>query len=262
MTTTEEQQKQLAVETHSEQAGLFAERYSTIAEDPFRNCFKYSRYLLDKWLNKFIPADGNGKTMLDLGCGTGYHLKQYRERGFELTGVDGSAEMLKEARKINPEIEFYQGDVAKIPLPDASFDFVVCIEVLRYLPDIQPCLKEIARVLKPGGSALVTAAPPLQANLYPLVNLITAATKVGDLTNLKQFFHSDGKLRSEFQKAEFDDIDVHGVYGGSMVWVERIIPAAVPPLLKIWEKIDVRTADAPVLRHFSNMFLVHAKKPQ
>ncbi len=262
MNTTEEQQKQLAIETHSEQAALFAERYSTIAEDPYRNCFKYSRYHLDKWLNKFIPADGNGKKMLDLGCGTGYHLAQYRQRGYELTGVDGSEDMLNEARKINPEIDFYQGDVENVPLPDASFDYVVCIEVLRYLPDINPCLREIARVLKPGGTALVTAAPPLQANLYPVVNWITASKQVGDLTHLKQFFHSDGELQKGFGDAGFKGIGVHGVYGGSMIWVERIVPSIVPGLLKIWEKIDVKTSDAPVLKNFSNMFLVHAKKPE
>jgi ubiquinone/menaquinone biosynthesis C-methylase UbiE len=261
MTVTEDQQKQLAVETHSEQAALFAERYSTIAEDPYQNCFKYSRHLLNQWLDKFIPPQGDGKKMLDLGCGSGYHLAQYRERGFELTGVDGSEEMLKQARSINPGIEFHQGDVANVPLPDASFDYIVCIEVLRYLPDINPCLREIARLLKPGGTALVTAAPPLQANLYPLVNRITAAARVGNLTHLKQFFHSAGKLRSEFGRAGFAGIEVHGVYGGSMVWVERLVPSLVPPLLKFWEKIDVRTADLPVFRHFSNMFLVHAKKP-
>jgi ubiquinone/menaquinone biosynthesis C-methylase UbiE len=261
MTVSEDQQKQLAVETHSEQAGLFAERYSTIAENPYQNCFKYSRYLLDQWLDKFIPARGDGLKMLDLGCGTGYHLAKYRERGFELTGVDGSEEMLEQARAINPRIEFHQGDVTNVPLPDASFDYLVCIEVLRYLPDIGPCVSEIFRLLKPGGMALVTAAPPLQANLYPLVNKITASKQVGNLTHLKQFFHSSGKLTREFSGAGFKDVEVHGVYGGSMVWVERIVPSVVPPLLKIWEQIDKRTVDLPVLKHFSNMFLVKAIKP-
>lgn len=261
MTVSEEQQKQLAVETHSEQAALFAERYSNLADDPYQNCFKYSRYLLDKRLDKFLPARGDRLKMLDLGCGTGYHLAKYRVRGFELTGVDGSEEMLKQARTINPDIEFYQGDVTNVPLPDASFDYLVCIEVLRYLPDIEPCVREIARLLKPGGTALVTAAPPFQASLYPLVNKITARAQVGNLTHLKQFFHSAGKLRSEFGAAGLGSIEVHGVYGGSMVWVERIVPALVPPLLKIWENIDVNTADLPVIKHFSNMFLVHAKKP-
>ena len=254
-------QKQLAVETHSEQAELFANRYDEIKEDPYRNCFVYSRHRLNLWLDKLMPEDGRGLKLLDVGCGTGYHLARYGERGFEIAGMDGSEEMLKQARIANPNIDFKQGDVEKIPFEDSSFDFVLCIEVLRYLPDINPCVREIVRVLKPNGIALVTAAPPLQANFYPVVNRLTSAFRVGDLTQLKQFFQSEGRLRRSFNEAGFTQTDVHGVYGGSMIWVERVAPKSlIPPLLKAWEKIDSITADAPVLRAFSNMTLVHAKK--
>ncbi len=254
-------QKQLAVDTHSEQAELFANRYEEIKEDPYRNCFVYSRRRLNLWLDKFMPERGDGLKLLDVGCGTGYHLARYRERGFDISGMDGSEDMLKQARLANPNIDFKQGDVDSLPYPDNTFDYILCVEVYRYLPDINPCTKEIFRVLKPNGVALVTAAPPLQANLYPLVNRLTAAFKVSDLTQLKQFFQSEGLLRKSFTTAKFAKTDVHGIYGGSMIWLERLAPKAVmPPLLKGWEKIDEKTADAPVFRHFSNMLLVHAKK--
>ena len=253
-------QKQLAVETHSEQAELFRARYDEIKEDPYRNCFVYSRRRLNLWLDQLMPARGDGLRLLDVGCGTGYHLSRYRERGFEIAGMDGSEEMLKQARLANSGIEFKKGDVESIPFESEIFDFVLCIEVLRYLPDINPCIREIARVLKPGGIALVTAAPPLEANLYPPVNRITAALKVGDLTQLKQFFQSEGHLRRAFSEAKFSETSVHGVYGGPMIWIERVSKSVMPTLLKAWEKIDERTADAPVLRHFSNMLLVYAKK--
>jgi len=254
-------QKQLAVDTHSEQAELFANRYEEIKEDPYRNCFVYSRRRLNLWLDKLMPEDGSGLKLLDVGCGTGYHLARYRERGFDISGMDGSEDMLKQARLANPNIDFKQGDVDKLPYADNTFDYILCVEVYRYLPDINPCTKEIFRVLKPNGTALVTAAPPLQANLYPLVNRLTAAFKLGGLTHLKQFFQSEGQLKKAFGNAKFSKTDVHGIYGGSMIWLERLAPKAVmPPLLKGWEKIDEKTADAPVLRHFSNMLLVHAKK--
>jgi len=262
-------QKQLAIDTHSEQAELFASRYAAIGDDPYRDCFGYSRHRLNLWLNKFLPVRGEGLRLLDAGCGTGYHLARYRERGFEITGVDGSEEMLREAKAVNPGwpgwsgwpgIEFHRGDVDSLPLPDAVFDYALCIEVLRYLPEIGPCIGEIARVLKPGGMALVTAAPPLQANAYWPVNRLATALKPGNLTALKQFFHSSGRLRREFGAAGFGAVEVHGVYGGPMIWIERLIPSAMPRLLECWEKVDERLADAPVLRHFSNMFLVCARK--
>ncbi|MGE0132767.1 MAG: class I SAM-dependent methyltransferase [Blastocatellales bacterium] len=253
-------QKQLAVETHTAQAELFASRYGGIDDDPYRDCFVYSRRRLNIWLDKFLPVSGAGLKLLDVGCGTGYHLARYRERGFDITGIDGSEGMLREARSANPQVKFHQGDVDSLPLPDASFDYALCIEVLRYLPNIAPCVREIARVLKPGGLALVTAAPPLQANAYWPVNRVAAAFKLGNLTALKQFFHSSGKLKREFEAAGFDRAEIHGVYGGPMIWVERVMPRVMPGLLRAWEKIDEKTADAPAFRHFSNMFLVCAAK--
>ena len=251
-------QKQLAIETHSIQADEFNDRYKSLGEDAYKNCFTYSRMRLNNWLDRFLPESGAGTRLLDVGCGTGYHLARYRERGFEVAGIDGSEGMLGHAREANPDIEFLQSDVDKIPYPDSSFDIVLSIEVLRYLPDISPCISEMARVLKPGGMCLVTAAPPLQANAYWPINRLSAAIKIGRLTQLKQFFHSSSRLKREFSNTGFDSVEVHGVYGGPMIWVEHLFPKLMPRLLKLWEPIDAKTVDAPLLRGFSNMYLVRA----
>jgi len=254
-----EEQKQRAIDTHSDQAGLFSERYGALVEDPYRNSFVYSRKRLNEWLDRYLPSNGSGLRLLDVGCGTGYHLRRYRERGFEISGVDGSPEMLKEARAANPRIEFVLADVDQIPLPSATYDVALCIEVLRYLPDIQPCLKEIRRMVKPGGMAMITAAPPMQANLYPFVNKIVLAVGGGNLTRLRQYFHSARQLRQECARAGFADVQIHGVYGGFSVWLDRLAPSFVSSYLRAWERLDARIADAPGLMHFSNMFLVIAK---
>lgn len=260
MNNSENLQKKLAVDVHSEQSALFAERYGEIEKNPYQNCFVYSRKRLNLWLDRFLPERGDGLKLLDVGCGTGYHLARYHERGFEISGVDGSKDMLEQARIANPEIEFKQSDVDKLPYEDQSFDYVLCIEVLRYLPDINTCMSEINRVLKPGGTALVTAAPVFQANFYYPVNRIAAAVKFGNLTHLKQFFHTSGELESASKKSGFAEVDIHGIYGGPWVWVEKIAPSLMPTLLKSWEAIDDKLADAAFFRHLSNMFLIHAKK--
>lgn len=262
MSSSDELQKKLAVDVHSEQSSLFAGRYEEIKKNPYQNCFVYSRKRLDSWLDRFLPENGEGKKLLDVGCGTGYHLARYRRRGFDISGVDGSEDMLKQARMINPDIEFKQSDVDKLPYEDNSFDYALCIEVLRYLPDINPCMQEINRVLKPGGVALITAAPLFQANFYYPVNRLAASVKMGSLTSLKQFFHTSGELQSAAKDSGFAQIDIHGVYGGPWVWVEKIAPSVMPTLLKSWETIDDKLADAPLFRHLSNMFLIHAKKSE
>lgn len=187
-------------------------------------------------------------------------MARYRARGFTLVGVDGSEEMLKEARGANPGVEFRQSDVDHIPYEDNSFDFILCIEVLRYLPDPSRSIQEMARVLRPGGVCLVTASPLLNSNGYWFVNRFANLFPAGNLVRLKQFFTTSGKLRRQFVDAGLDEAKVHGVYTGPINWVERIRPSALPGFLKRWESIDAGIADRAVLREFSNMFLIRAVK--
>src|SRR5947207_10383198 len=165
-------QKQRAIEQHSRQAAEFAERYRALDRDSYQSCFTYSRRRLDIWLERMLPSCGTGLRLLDVGCGTGNQIARLTCRGFDVAGVDGSDQMLAQARALNPGMDLRQADVEAIPFPDGSFDIVLCIEVLRYLPDPLACMREMARVLKPGGICLETAAPLLNLNGYWVVNRI------------------------------------------------------------------------------------------
>ena len=251
-------QKQLAIEQHSVQANDFAERYDDLSANTYQSCFTYSRWRLDMNLQRYLPRRGDGLRLLDIGCGTGHHMAALRERGFEVAGVDGSEKMLEHARANNPGADIKRADVEEISFPDASFDFVLCVEVLRYLPDSLPCIREMARVLKPGGVCLATAAPTFNLNGYWVVNRIASLMRVGDLVRLKQFFTTSGRASREFMAAGFDRPAIHGVYLGPVNWLERLAPGTLPRALKAWEPIDKALADRAVVREFSNMFLIHA----
>jgi ubiquinone/menaquinone biosynthesis C-methylase UbiE len=194
-------QKQEAVDTHSAQADEFAASYSTFQEDAYRECFTYSRKRLEVLLARYLPQRGEGKRLLDVGCGTGHYMAGLAARGYVVAGVDGSGEMLAHARENNPGAVLEQADVEKLPFPDASFDYALCVEVHRYLPDPAGCIREIGRVLKPGGVALVTATPVLNSNGYWLVNRLAGVLPVKDLVKLKQFFTTSGELRRQFRAA-------------------------------------------------------------
>jgi SAM-dependent methyltransferase len=148
--------------------------------------------------------------------------------------------------------------VERLPFQDNSFDLVICIEVLRYLPDSAQAIREMARVLKPGGVCLTTAAPVLNLNGYWLINRVANLIAVADLVRLKQFFTTSRRLRREFTDAGFTSPALHGVYFGPVNWVERLVPAALPAMLKWWEPRDEAIADRPFLREFANMFLMRA----
>lgn len=103
-----------------------------------------------------------GDTVLDLGCGEGRHVIANYVRGdVQAIGVDLALNDLKTSRErfepfSQPDNHFKSfhlsvANALKLPFPDNSFDKVICSEVLEHIPDYQGALKEIQRVLKPGG---------------------------------------------------------------------------------------------------------------
>jgi SAM-dependent methyltransferase len=205
-----------------------------------------------------VPAASPGARLLDVGCGTGHHLARYRRLGFEVAGVDGSAEMLALARAANPGVPLQRVDLQRLPFPDATFDVVLSIEVLRYLPDPALALREMARVLRPGGVLVATAAPLLNLNGYWLVNRLACALPLRGFTRLRQFFVTSAGLRHHLRAAGFDGIELHGVYLGPINWVERLAPRLLPTVLRGWERFDVAWADRRPFREVANMFVVRA----
>jgi SAM-dependent methyltransferase len=93
---------------------------------------------------------------LDAACGTGRHADYLAGQGFAVIGVDSSPEMLKRARNRVPSGEFRLGDLRELPLPDDSVDLVVCGLALSHSPSLEPVLTEFARVLRPGGHAVIS----------------------------------------------------------------------------------------------------------
>lgn len=255
-----ETQKRRTIETHDAQAPEFAARYRALAADRYASCFAYSRYRLRGALDARLPRPASGRTLLDVGCGTGHHLAELRAEGFEGTGVDAAPEMVVQARANNPGAAIVLGDVEALPFVAERFDVAMSIEVLRYLPDPLPAVRELARVLRPAGVCLATAAPRFNLNAYWLVNRLATAVPLRGLVRLRQYFTTSAAVRRTFRRAGFTNVEVHGVYVGPVNWIERLVPSALPGALRRWERIDAALADRRVVREFSNMFLIRAVK--
>ena len=107
-----------------------------------------------------------GGTMLDLGCGEGRHIFGVMEKFPDLKciGLDPHIESLDKAFEglkflesiSNTKTNFLSGSAYSLPFSDNSFDLVVCSEVLEHLHDYKDAIKEINRVLKPGGQFLAS----------------------------------------------------------------------------------------------------------
>jgi len=101
-----------------------------------------------------MPVEA-GDAVLDLGTGSGYALRALRERGIGRGyGLDGAPEMARNARSYTDDdaVGFLVGDFDALPFADDSLDHVFSMEAFYYAADPRNTLREIRRVLKPGGT--------------------------------------------------------------------------------------------------------------
>lgn len=97
---------------------------------------------------------------LDAACGTGRHAAQLVELGHDVVGIDTTEAMLAIAREKVPQADFRRGRLEQLPLDDASVDVITCSLALTHVPDLAPVLREFGRVLRPGGTAVLSDMHP------------------------------------------------------------------------------------------------------
>ncbi len=96
-----------------------------------------------------------GARVLDVGCGLGLYVRQFRAHGAEAWGVDVDEEKVAQASRELPHISRAPAEL--LPFPEASFDMVLSHEVLEHVDDDRGAVAEAHRVLKPGGRLVIFA---------------------------------------------------------------------------------------------------------
>ena len=119
----------------------------------------------DFFKNKVLPLVRPGGDWLDVGCGTGYFSRLLAERGANVTGVDGSAEMIAAAKSFAADTaeprytmpRFAVQNIESLGDQAERFDGVICLNVIEYLTLPESRFADLAAALRPGGTLVVSA---------------------------------------------------------------------------------------------------------
>lgn len=114
--------------------------------------YRVRRELVAELMAPIREKKGHSLRILDIGCGTGLLMRELQQFG-EVRGVDVSERAVAycKERGLNPVV----GSADQLPFPDASFDVVVMLDVLEHLSDDGAGAREVVRVLKGGGTAII-----------------------------------------------------------------------------------------------------------
>jgi SAM-dependent methyltransferase len=157
----------------------------------------------------------HGMRVLDICCGPGMLAAGALERGAEAVGVDFSAEAVELARSLVPGGRFEQADAHALPFPEANFDAVFCGYGLMHLPKPAVALREMQRVLRPGGRAAVSVWDAAGAGFTLIYEAVRARGKIDVvLPHGPDFFQfgSPARMQAALAEAGFTEVEAYSFH--------------------------------------------------
>lgn len=169
---------------------------------------KYKAFANDAVFGLSFEYVNPHESLLDIGIGTGLGSLPFAKAGLEVFGIDGSAEMLKICRSKDFAKDLKLFDLQNMPLPYSNdfFDHAISCGVFHFLGDLGPILKEVSRIIKPGG-------------IFAFTILAQASFTKGKRTNINQkgysemsrdgstcFMHSCTYIEKLLQNCSFDKL--------------------------------------------------------
>lgn len=143
----------------AQQQSDYQSSYDRVAEEYARQiCDELRHKPLDReLLDRFAASVRDAGVACDMGCGPGHVARYLHKRGVAVCGVDLSEEMVRRARQLNPGVEFRQGNMMALDVPDSAWAGIAAFYSLIHIPrgDLARALGELRRALRPGGLLLL-----------------------------------------------------------------------------------------------------------
>lgn len=211
---------------------------------------------LDNAQLELIRPHTAGARVCEVGCGTGLLLKEVAPMASKTLGIDISRQML--ARAETRGLTVVQGSAASLPIPDASFDLVYSFKVLPHIQNIELVLREIARVLSPGGRAFLEFYNT--HSIRYLIKRLKPAHAVSADTNDTEVFtrYDSPKEAASYLPQNLALVRAHGI--------RVITPSALfhrlPILKTVVQTAETLTQGSPLGPRFGGFLILEVLKPR
>lgn len=201
-----------------------------------------------KMLTNHLAPD---MTVLELGCGTGYFTRELARSGGKIVAIDVSPELLEIARTncSPPNVRYELQNAYQLSYADAVFDSVVGSSVLHHL-EIEAALREIYRVLKPGGTMCFTEPNMLNPQIAIQKNVAWVKRKLGDSPDETAFFR--WPLRSLLERIGYREIRIQPF--------DFLHPKTPIALIDLLSALGRLLENAPLISEFAGSLYIRAVK--
>jgi len=227
--------------------------------DDFAGWYEKERHLpyhrmLDDLEVELVEQYGVGKDVLEVGCGTGLILHRTARFARTAVGIDLSGGMLVKAQQRGLSVA--QASATELPFASASVDVAYSFKVLAHIPDIQGALREMARVVRPGGWVLAEFYNA--RSLRRLVKAMKPPSKVSDTTHDEHVFtrYDDAAAIRGYLPPELEWVTTRGIR--VITPVARVLEVPVLGAAVRWA--EHRLADLPGARDVGGFLVACCRK--
>ncbi|MHB8731637.1 MAG: class I SAM-dependent DNA methyltransferase [bacterium] len=199
--------------------GSIRDGYDRVADEYARRLFDELRAKpLDRRLLDRFAADVGGRgDVCDMGCGPGQVARHLRDAGAAVFGLDLSPRMVAEARRLNPDITFREGNMLALDLPDGALAGIAAFYAIVNIPaaSLPVVFREMMRVLRPGGLLLLA--------FHAGRETLRERELWGRSVDLEFFFFEPAAIRRELELAGLvaEDLVERGPYAPDVEYQSR-----------------------------------------
>ena len=207
-----------------------------------------------RWKRRVQMLSGHlrpGMAILEIGCGTGFFTRELIRRGANIVAIDVSPDLLEiaKAKYSAPNVRYEIQNACALTYADAMFDSVVGSSILHHL-EIEEALREIYRVLKPGGTIYFTEPNMLNPQIAMQKNIPWIKRRLGDSPDETAFFR--WPLRRLLEQTGYRDVQIDPF--------DFLHPKTPVPLIDRLNALGRFLENVPVISEFAGSLYIRAVK--